>query len=111
MNQCVFYDPPSFVLFRAIYLRHGKPSGQRLGQLFCNMFLKDSESVAPGLYNQTNEQAATEQICELLRDYCYIYQLPTVLHEQYKPFLHIGRMGECRHGNSKNECDHCKETQ
>lgn len=57
--------------FRRLHQRNGHEL--RLGQLFCNRYIRESW---PELYYETNPEKALAKIDEWLVKHCYFHELP-----------------------------------
>ena len=85
-HNCMWCEIPSIVLFCAIHRRN---TTQRLGQFFCNLFIKncDSDPDLIGLYYEQDEDKARETIKKWLVNKQYVYQLPQRVNDSYKNFI------------------------
>lgn len=66
--------------FIKIHKREAVTDKQRLGQRFCNMYLKDPKAI-PGLFNEADAAKATASIRKWLAANHYENELPRQLKE------------------------------
>lgn len=66
--------------FIKLHKRNAESDKQRLGQRFCNMYLKDPKAI-PGLFNEENEAKATASIRKWLAANHYENELPRQVKE------------------------------
>ena len=73
-----YYKSPAMTEVMSLYHRYGKPHGERLGQFFCNNYIRGPWNY---LYYQENDDISKLMMVQYLERYHYYNEPPVPLND------------------------------